>query len=406
MTTQSPESPDGNAADSAETTEKVSPQDYWAAWLAALMQGTKESPASADTTAPAHWSESLELWWQAVATSLTPDNYAVFRRFIDQGKSYFRLNSEFLKTFDQLQQADPESPEWQALWDRGFEELKASFIAARNEQSETVGFWEMPFDSWQRTLASLSIVPNDLFSLLKDDIASSERQRLNQKWQQILSVPSLGYTREWQEQLQEWARLNVAYQTAQQDYSSQFQKIGLRTLDLLREHIMSLQKSQQSINDLRTLYNIWIDCGETAYAEQVTTPQFITVHARLINSLMAWKRHQQKMIDSVLNHFHMPTRKELDTMNVRIHQLRRENKLLQNDPNCAHVTSLIQEVGSLRAEINELRNHVFSDRKKSTESNTEKKTTRPASKTPRARSASAPASSSTESPAPKGEIKS
>ncbi|OUD12007.1 class III poly(R)-hydroxyalkanoic acid synthase subunit PhaE [Thioflexithrix psekupsensis] len=373
MTTRSS---DTDTDPNAETQENISPQDYWAACLALLQQGAKEHTTSSN--ASAHWSESLELWWQAVATSLTPDNYAVFRRFIDQGKSYFRLNSEFLKTFDQLQQANPDSPEWQSLWDQGFEELKASFIAARNEQSETVGFWEMPFDSWQRTLASLSILPNDLFSLLKDDIISNERQRLNQKWQQILSVPGLGYTREWQEQLQQGMRLSLAYQSAQQDYSGQFQKIGLRTLDLLRERILSMQKSQQSIGDLRTLYNIWIDCGEAAYAEQVTTPQFITIHARLINSLMAWKRHQQKMIDMALNSFHMPTRKELDTMNMRIHQLRRENKLLQNDPNCAHVVSLIQEVNSLRAEVGELRNHLLSERKKAkTETETEKKTQPP-----------------------------
>lgn len=341
--------------------------NYWNAWLSLMQNMTKMAAQSSAASAPeipnsmTHWSESLELWWEALASSLTPENHEVLRKFIDQGKSYFRLNGEFLKAFQSLQNSDPNSAEWQHLWDVGFEELKTSFVNARTKQNETFGFWEMPLDNWQRTLSSLSTMPNDFLENFKDEVVHSERKRLSSKMEQLLSMPGIGYTREWQEQFQNGARLWLKYQNAQQDYSAQFQKIGLRTIELLRKRMLQLQQQNETVNDLRSLYNIWVDCGEEAYAEHVKTAEFITIHARLINSLMAWKRHEQKVIDTVLSALHMPTRKELDTMNLRIHQLRRENKLLQNDPNNAHMFGLIQEVNTLRAEVNELRDQVLKE---------------------------------------------
>ncbi len=340
---------------------------YWEAWSSLMQKMAQNTTDNSNEGKIGHWSESLELWWDALSSSLTPENHDVFRKFIDQGKSYFRLNGEFLKVFQSLQTLDADSPEWQQLWDTGFEELKAHFLSARSQQNETFGFWEMPLDNWQRTLSALSMMPNDFLQHVKEDVIASERKRVNSKLEQLLSMPGIGYTREWQEQFQQGARLWLNYQNAQQDYASQFQRIGLRTIDLLREHIEAMKQREETVTDLRALYNIWVDCGEAAYAEHVSTGQFITAHARLVNSLMAWKRHEQKMIDNVLTALHMPTRDELNTVNLRVHQLRRENKLLQSDANSANMTGLIQEMNMLRAELNELRAQVLIDKKKAAE---------------------------------------
>lgn len=342
--------------------------DAWLLLMRDMTQASAENKTNAsDKTEQAHWSESLELWWDALSSSLAPENHDVFRKFLDQGKSYFRVNGEFLKVFQSLQTINSESPEWQQLWNTSFEELKAHFLATRTQQNETFGFWEMPLDNWQRILSALSMIPSDLLEHLKEDVIASERQRVNTKLEQLLSMPGIGYTREWQEQFQQGVRLWLNYQNAQQDYATQFQRIGLRTIDLLREHMELMQQRKETITDLRALYNIWVDCGEAAYAEHVSTTEFITVYARLINSLMAWKRHEQKVIDNILTTFHMPTQNELNTVNLRVHQLRRENKLLQTDSNSAHMIGLIQEVNMLRAELNELRTQVLLDNKKSAE---------------------------------------
>ena len=106
---------------------------------------------------------------------------------------------------------------------------------------------------------------------------------------------------------------------------------------------------------MRSLYNLWVDCGETAYAKHVHSEQFAQSQAQLLNSLMRWKRHEQRMIDSLLDTFHMPTRCELNTMNQRIQQLRRENRRLQSK---LDVGELLQQVANLQNTVSELQDAI------------------------------------------------
>jgi hypothetical protein len=68
---------------------------------------------------------------------------------------------------------------------------------------------------------------------------------------------------------------------------------------------------------------------EEVYADQVRTPRYAQLHGRLVNALMALKRHQGMMVDEALGAMNMPTRAELRTLQDRVQEDRRENKRLR-----------------------------------------------------------------------------
>ncbi len=81
---------------------------------------------------------------------------------------------------------------------------------------------------------------------------------------------------------------------------------------------------------MRPLYDLWIDCGEDAYAEQVATPEFPHLQAEMINALMRMKRHEQMVVEEFMTALNMPTRREMDTTHKRIHELQRQVRQLQD----------------------------------------------------------------------------
>jgi class III poly(R)-hydroxyalkanoic acid synthase PhaE subunit len=73
-----------------------------------------------------------------------------------------------------------------------------------------------------------------------------------------------------------------------------------------------------------------VSCEEV-YGEQVMTPEYAGIHGRLVNALMATKKHFSQMVDENLGALNMPTRSEIRTLQDRLQETRRENKQLRQE---------------------------------------------------------------------------
>jgi hypothetical protein len=89
-------------------------------------------------------------------------------------------------------------------------------------------------------------------------------------------------------------------------------------------------KTGKSLDGLRAVYDLWIDCGEEAYAEMVATPEFPQLQAELVNALMRMKRHEQLMVEEVMTALNVPTRREIDTTHKRVYELQRQLRQLRD----------------------------------------------------------------------------
>jgi class III poly(R)-hydroxyalkanoic acid synthase PhaE subunit len=302
------------------------------------------------------WIEALELWWQALAPTTPPEHHHILRKLIDQGKSYFALNGEFLKAFQQSPKDEMQPNEWRELWNKGFEVLRENFEHLYHAQP-TKTTWDAPLQDWQKATSILSLIPIDNLRELLARHSNMAHEVFGAHLQPLLNVPQMGYTREWQERQQEMSRLWIEYQQAQQAYSALFAKIGIRTINLMQEKVLATETAPNiAVENLRDLYDIWVECGEKAYAETVVTAEFAEVNARLLNTLMSWKLQQRGMADEFASMMNLPTRRELDTLSLRMQQLRRENKALQAGQDGSAIEDIRHELYSLRDEVNMLKN--------------------------------------------------
>ena len=300
------------------------------------------------TTSP--WADALDLWWQALSTSISEANQPLFKKFFDQGKSYFRLNEEFMKVFQAVFTNETLNDNETLLWEKGFATLREKFKQLlTNNNDQTIGFWELPLENWRQTIALLTNLTDNLLSPSVTEAVNSntsvyERFRqnasLSQKWQKILETR----TRLWRD-----------YQQAQEEYVAWFNKIGLQTIDLLRDKIITMRQQGKKITQLRAVYDLWIDCGEEAYVQSARTDEYSQINARLINSWMAWRQYECQQIDEILVTLNIPTRQEVDKMNFRLQQMGRELKTPRNGINEKLVAELYKEINTLKSEVAQLK---------------------------------------------------
>jgi class III poly(R)-hydroxyalkanoic acid synthase PhaE subunit len=189
--------------------------------------------------------------------------------------------------------------------------------------------WGLPMNTWQRMACSFSPFPGEMERALRGERAM-EPSDVTRAVRNYLSLPPVGYTREWQEQAQEWTQLSLEYTQALQDFAQLLGKVMQRAIELFREKMTAVMKDKESFDGLRAIYDLWIDCGEEAYAEAVATPEFPRLQAELVNALMRIKRHEQLMVEEVMTALNVPTRGEMDTTHARVYEIQRQLRRLRD----------------------------------------------------------------------------
>jgi predicted flap endonuclease-1-like 5' DNA nuclease len=104
-----------------------------------------------------------------------------------------------------------------------------------------------------------------------------------------------------------------------------------------------MHEAGEHIKSLRALYDMWVDASEEAYAEFAMSDEYQVVYGDLVNALMRVRKDLNTIAEQQYHLMNIPTRSEIDTMQHRQQEMRRDNRHL------AH------ELQSLRAELEELR---------------------------------------------------
>ena len=95
---------------------------------------------------------------------------------------------------------------------------------------------------------------------------------------------------------------------------------------------------------MRGLYDMWIDASEEAYADFAMSDEYQVVYGDLVNALMQVRKDINVLAEQHYVLMNIPTRSEIDTMQHRQQQNRRE------------VRHLRREIAALRAEVEQLNN--------------------------------------------------
>ncbi|MDQ2696978.1 MAG: class III poly(R)-hydroxyalkanoic acid synthase subunit PhaE [Pseudomonadota bacterium] len=321
-------------------------QQYWNAWLSLLQQG-------GDGALPGSWADALQRWWEAVSPGYRNADLPLVGKLLPQGQTYLVFGEQLKALHDALQGGD----DWQAALQQGFDRLRdACFQPFQGQDAAHPGlaaFWGLPLDTWQRVVSSLSVFPGDALHALREE--GFRPAGLREGLEKTLEMPALGYTREWQEQYQQAGRLWLNYQDAHNDYLRLLRQSARRALDLLQQRLTALGQEGKSLDSVRAVYDLWVDCNEEAYAELARSPDYSEVYGRMINALMRVKRHGQMLVNEALSALNVPNRRELDTTHARLQETRRRLRELTDE---AGRDALERQLAELGRELAGLRDQV------------------------------------------------
>ena len=302
--------------------KKLSPQEL--PWSAA------GSPFAAAGGNP--WLNSFEQWSKLFGQGVPKSTQEVSERMFELGKSYLGMSESFWKLLQQDNHDAVCATDWQEALKNSFEQAGKAFSfpgAGADPWSGFATLWGLPLSNWQRMACSFSPFPGEMEKALRSE-RMPEPGEMTLAFRNYLSLPPVGYTREWQEQLQVWSELSMEYSRALQSFSALLGKVVQRALELFGNRMTEKLKAGESFDGLRAIYDLWIDCGEEAYAEQVATTEYPHLQAELVNALMRMKRHEQLMVEEAMTAMNMPTRREMDTTHKRVYELQRQLRELQD----------------------------------------------------------------------------
>jgi class III poly(R)-hydroxyalkanoic acid synthase PhaE subunit len=98
--------------------------------------------------------------------------------------------------------------------------------------------------------------------------------------------------------------------------------IQTKALDRLERIVRTRAKENRPIAEIRELYDLWIECGEEAYADLARSDEYCGLQAALGNANVQLRAQQQKILERGLKHFDLPTRAELNSVHRELRALR------------------------------------------------------------------------------------
>lgn len=145
----------------------------------------------------------------------------------------------------------------------------------------------------------------------------------------MLGLPAFGFTRERQVWTQSLSKAGMEYQESLAAYNALMLKASQDAILRLQTKLAEREKSGQTIDSLRALYDLWVDAQEDAYAEVALSRDFRTAYGELVNRQMRLRKLVQDEIERVSNQFGMPTRAELNSVHQRMMDMRRQIRALE-----------------------------------------------------------------------------
>jgi class III poly(R)-hydroxyalkanoic acid synthase PhaE subunit len=302
-------------------------QSYWDNWTQMAQKATTMGTGPTPSGGYSDWTKALEQWWSTIAPVMAPkpaDPISdMMNRMMEMGKSFTRFAEQ---GYNSSQQEDTQ--QFISKWLGSMEEMFSGWIGQlsgdnRANIPDWLGLRKNMLDSWDHFANQLTsgfdFSGMDMPGLLKG----------KEEFDRWLNTPAMGQWREHQHQLQQIARRAVEYQEADMAYKLAFAKTGLRGVEELRNRLQKISDEGESIDTFRGLYDLWVEVNEEVYADFALTDEYQVIYGDLTNSLMALRKEINVLNEKVHKAMNIPTRSEVDTINMRLQEQRRETRMLR-----------------------------------------------------------------------------
>lgn len=199
-----------------------------------------------------------------------------------------------------------------------FAQRSAGGVAAG--ETPPLKFGEEMLNAWQGTWAG----------------AASASEGASRQFADLISrLPALGLAREQTEAWRELMAAQAEYQQLEQELRIVWARVQADALTMVEAMIRERRAKQADpaavpgADDYRELYNLWVECGEKAFAQVAHSESYCKLQAQLGNAAIRLRAGQQAVLERALKHFDLPTRSELNTVHKQMRELRERISMLE-----------------------------------------------------------------------------
>lgn len=145
-------------------------------------------------------------------------------------------------------------------------------------------------------------------------------------------MPPLGIAREQTESWRELAAAQREHQQLEQALRLEFARVQQEALSLLEQRIRERELANRPIGAWRELYDLWVECGEQAFAKIAHSEPYARLQAELGNAAIRLRARQQTILEYMLRQFDLPTRSELNSVHRQLRELKARLQVLEERP--------------------------------------------------------------------------
>lgn len=145
-------------------------------------------------------------------------------------------------------------------------------------------------------------------------------------------LPGIGPLREQQAAAQQLAAALAEVQKLSLEMGRVMAKVHADTLDLLARRSAERANEGNPVADAKALYDLWIECGEATYAKVAHGDAYCRLQADLCNAAIRFQSVERLQMERWLKLLDLPTRSEVNTLNLRIRELTRKLEALAAGP--------------------------------------------------------------------------
>ena len=287
------------------------------------------------------WAQSFDLWRKASGEQVQPDFQQAMNKCMDMGKGYFAMAEQVSKNMS----AGAEPAEAINQW---MEQLKQSLqqsvgMAGFNGGgvNDFMKQWFNPTSSWQQMTAGLMPMNQGAWQMPGMNTPSFNLGEMIDPLGTLLEAPGVGYFREPQAKQQKGLQLALEYHQANQAFNQAFLRVATESIQGFQARILNIG-ADTAPKSLRELYDLWVDVSEEHYAEFAMSEEYQELYGDMVNRLMIMKKHYSEIADDTLRAMNLPNTREVDTMQERLQQVRRDNFALKKQ--ISEINSMLQQV--------------------------------------------------------------
>lgn len=115
----------------------------------------------------------------------------------------------------------------------------------------------------------------------------------------------------------------VRCQRAAQRFNALLTVVAADAVDRMLVALSTTDDAHPPITSLGELHELWVDCGEQAYAAAARGEEFADAQREVLAATIEWRSEQQRLAKSWAKAFDLPTLSDIDTINERVHALSR-----------------------------------------------------------------------------------